>query len=292
MSNQRAPSGSRGGVLPLILIALGVLFLIGELFDVRFGSSLWPFLIIVPGALMLAAAFGRRSVNAGLASAGAVLTALGLILLYQNVSDHWESWAYAWALLPLAAGVAQMAAGMRNEDDGVTTAGQALARTFGIVFIIGVVIFELVIFDRSGLSGYLLPLALIAVGAFLLWRHYERTGELPWGDAFQRQGPDAAASGRNDVEGTIVTPPPASAPEPTQQARPPTGEPNATATASRSETFPEDELPHSPPSDSDPFPTDEEAPAPPAEPPKPRRRTRSGGSRKTNKARQNPPDEA
>ena len=37
---------------------------------------------------------------------GTVATTVGLVLLYQNNTGHWESWAYAWALVgPAASGL-------------------------------------------------------------------------------------------------------------------------------------------------------------------------------------------
>lgn len=47
---------------------------------------------------------GGRSA-AGLTIPGSIITTIGLLLLYQETFDHFESWAYAWALIPTAVGV-------------------------------------------------------------------------------------------------------------------------------------------------------------------------------------------
>ena len=58
MKKQRAGATNSNLVLGGILIALGVFFLLGELFDIRLGQWAWPFFVIIPGALMLATGLG------------------------------------------------------------------------------------------------------------------------------------------------------------------------------------------------------------------------------------------
>ena len=255
MDEQPNTPDRRGVLIAIVLIAVGAVFLIGEVFNVRFGSGFWPFIIIVPGVLLLLSAFNSRPVPAGTAIGGAVVTTLGLVFWYQNVSGNWESWAYIWSLLPLSAGVAQIIAGTRNEDESLIASGRQTARVSGIMFIIGIVFFELIIFDRGGFGGYFLPIALIAVGGFLLWRHYNQGGELPWQGMFK--GPDST-SGPTSSPGPS-SPPPTAATPPRQAAV--ASPPRATA------PFPEDELPEQPaaqPEDAA-FPVDEQSPdSPPA----------------------------
>ena len=82
-------SGSRNQVLGIILVALGVLFFIGQFVD--FGSVAWPFFVIAPGlGLLVWALLGGRSA-AALAVPGSVVTAIGLILFIQNLFDRFES---------------------------------------------------------------------------------------------------------------------------------------------------------------------------------------------------------
>lgn len=265
----------------IILIAVGVVFLLGELFNFRVGGWLWPFFILVPGAFLLAAAFRGDRVSTGPAVPGAVLTMLGLIFLYQEITGHWESWAYIWALLPFAVGLALYVAGSRNDDPESVETGRRMMRIFGAIFVIGLVFFELLIFDRGGFAGYFLPIVLIVAGGAILWIYYQQHGTLPW-NSFGPP-PESPAS-------APATPPQPASPPPAP-ATPSTAPPPRAAVAPppASEHFPEDELPHEPSPDDAPFPEDEEAPhdspaaAPPpaaepspaAEPlpaPKPRRR--------------------
>lgn len=270
MNDQSTRPDQRWVAIAAILIAVGALFLLSEVFDFRIGSVFWPLFILIPGVGLLIVAFGRSDANPGLASPGAILTTLGLIFIYQNSTDRWESWAYIWALLPLSVGLALMAAGTRNKDESMARGGANTARVFAIIFVAGLVFFELLIFDRGGASGYLLPIGLIAAGGVMLWLHYRRGGDIPWIDKF------APRKGTPPAPATASAPPvapPATAPTPAARATPPrTASTPPPAAPSDEGPFPEDELPHEPAPDS-PFPTDEQSPEAPPEAPKPRRRT-------------------
>ena len=291
MNEQSIKPDRRSAVIAIIVIAVGAVFLLGELFNFRAGSGFWPLFILVPGLVLLYSAFSGSTANAGTAGSGAVLTTLGLVFFFQNSTGNWESWAYVWALLPLSAGVAQTAAGTRNDDESLIATGRNITRTFGIVFLAGLVFFELLIFDRGGFGGYLLPIALIAVGTFMLWLNYRRAGSLPFADMFPGAGtrepqapqpPAPTNPGETAVAPTAEQPPTAATPTThTTAATPPTAARAASAEATTGEAhFPEDELPHEPPPDDAPFPADEESPETSAPKPKPRRRSSGARTRK------------
>lgn len=157
-------------VLATGLIALGVLVLIGQL--TGFGgmfSTLWPLFVVVPGLAFLYFAYTGSKNTAGLAVPGTVITGTGLILFYQNITGHWESWAYIWTLYPLFVGVALRFMAQRTGDDGTYKASGILTKIGAIGFIIGAVFFELIVFEHGGIFGNLaLPIVLIAIGGFIL----------------------------------------------------------------------------------------------------------------------------
>ncbi|NWG16813.1 MAG: hypothetical protein HXY41_09270 [Chloroflexi bacterium] len=162
-------NGSR--VAALVLIGLGVLFLLAQVFNFSIFGTLWPFFVIIPGAAFLYFAGQGDKNQSGLAIPGAIITGTGVILLYQNVTGHWESWAYAWLLYPVFLGMALQYMGRRSGDQGAYQSGRGLVRWGGIAFIAGAVLFELVIFGRGGFLGsFALPLLLIGVGVLLLLR--------------------------------------------------------------------------------------------------------------------------
>ena len=159
-------------IAAVVLIGLGVLFLAGQLFDIGgILGWLWPFFVILPGMAFLYFAYTGGKNQSGLAVPGAVITGTGLILFYQNMTNHWESWAYAWSLYPLFVGLALTFMGGRTGDKGTLKTGQGLVRWGGMAFIVLAVLFEVVIFGGGGIFGNLaLPLLLIGAGAFMLLR--------------------------------------------------------------------------------------------------------------------------
>ena len=93
-------------VAGIILILVGLFFLLLPLFPNISGvidiSEHWPLIIVSVGALFLFAALIGAP---GLAVPGSIITGIGCLLLYQNLNDAWESWAYAWALIPGFVGI-------------------------------------------------------------------------------------------------------------------------------------------------------------------------------------------
>jgi len=174
-------------VLGGILITLGAIFLLGQLFGIRFGHYVWPFYIIVPGVLLFILALSTEDEGGRiLAGIGSIVTMTGLLLFYQNMTNHFESWAYGWALVSLVAvGLGRMLYGTLKDRPKLVRAGERLATVGLTIFFAGAVFFELII----GISGYgigslgrfALPILLISAGAFFLFRSMwsDPTGERP-----------------------------------------------------------------------------------------------------------------
>lgn len=84
-----------------ILIIAGAFILLaqhnpflGTLLDIE---RQWPLIFVGIGVMFFIAAV---SSNAELAIPGTIMSGLGTLLYYQNVSGNWGSWAYTWTLLP------------------------------------------------------------------------------------------------------------------------------------------------------------------------------------------------
>jgi hypothetical protein len=136
----------------------------------------WPLLVVIPGMVMLVTGFAAGGA-AGTAAMvpGAIVTAVGVLLMYQNAAGHYESWAYAWALVtPGAVGFAVWLSGVRNRNPAVRAGGRTTMTTGVVLFLVGLVVFEGVfgISDRDlGVAGdYAIPGILIAGGLYLLVR--------------------------------------------------------------------------------------------------------------------------
>lgn len=157
-------------IAAITLIGLGVLFLAGQIFNFSILSVLWPFFVILPGAAFLYFAFTGGKGAVGLSVPGSVVTGTGLILLYQSLTGHWESWAYVWTLYPVFVGLALTFMGGRTGDSGTYNAGRGLVRWGGIAFLVAAAFFEFVIFSGGGFLGSLaLPVLLIGIGAMMLF---------------------------------------------------------------------------------------------------------------------------
>lgn len=187
MNPDRARNGALvGGTL---LIGFGLLSLASQLFrNVMDWSYVWPLAVIVAGALFFAGMFlGGRSVS-GLAIPGTIIAGIGLVLLYQNLTSHWESWAYSWALIIIFVGLGIFLAGAYARDEGQRRSGVKLMKIGFILFVVFGAFFEMIFsMDRSlGFRGVLFPALLILLGLYLIVR---RLGLLPWGKSEEATTP-------------------------------------------------------------------------------------------------------
>ena len=167
-------SGSPGAaVLGGILIVLGLIFLVGNQLNIDIGQATWPFYVIAPGVALVALGLTQRH-GSGLTIFGSIVTMVGLVLLYQNATDHWESWAYAWALVgPGGSGIGLLLYGTRSGDRKMARDGfWAILTALGI-FAVGLVFFEGVLGisgERLPLPEWVLPVAIIGIGILVLLR--------------------------------------------------------------------------------------------------------------------------
>lgn len=153
-----------------ILIGLGIIFLLGEIIDFRLGSYLWPFFIIVPGLAFFYFMVQGGKNTAPLAIPGSIITATGLLLFYQNITHHWESWSYAWALIvPTSLGIGFYITGIWGENESMRRTGQGFIKVGLIMLIVGGLFFEMIL----GISGtrpnrVIWPALLIIVGIYMV----------------------------------------------------------------------------------------------------------------------------
>ncbi len=153
------------------LIALGIFFLLGQRIDINIWEFSWPIFILLPGLILLALAVTTGGqMGESLAIGGSLLTVLGLLFFYQNTTNHWESWAYAWALVgPTSIGLGQILYGTVKDIDSLVASGRRLTIIGAAIFACGLIFFEFVI----GISGFRFGglgwgLVLIALGLILI----------------------------------------------------------------------------------------------------------------------------
>jgi len=90
-------------VVGAILIALGVFFLVTRAAPGVFGTFSWPVIVIGVGVAFLVIALATWT--PGLAVPACVIGGIGGILYWQNQTGAWDTWSYAWALIPAFSGV-------------------------------------------------------------------------------------------------------------------------------------------------------------------------------------------
>jgi len=176
----RSPSGPPGLAVGAILVLVGIILLAGQLLDISIADVGWPFIVVAIGLAILL--FGLLIAGeSGVVVGGTVVTTVGLALLYQNATDHWESWAYAWALVgPAASGLGLALWGIRSRNARDVRNG-----TWGLLgglalFVVGFLFFEGIIGisgERLPLPEWVLPAAVIAIGVVVLARGLMQRGE-------------------------------------------------------------------------------------------------------------------
>jgi len=154
-----------------ILILFGLLALISQVFrGVDFWGSLWPFFIIGIGVLFFVGMFlGGRSV-AGLAIPGSILSALGLMMLVQNLTNYWQSWSYSWTVLLISVGLGIFIMGAYTDHPGSRRAGIRVMEVGFALFVVFGSFFELIfsLDHPHGLGQWIFPSALILLGLYLV----------------------------------------------------------------------------------------------------------------------------
>jgi hypothetical protein len=152
----------------LALIGLGFLFLLLQLVPglhrlLRI-DLFWPLIVVGVGAVLLVAAVLYRV--PGLAIPGSIVGGIGCLLFFQNLTGYWESWAYAWTLIPGFVGVGIILNGLLSrEPAGSLRAGATLvAISFGLFVVFAAFL------GPFGFLGRLWPVLLIVAGLLLLGR--------------------------------------------------------------------------------------------------------------------------
>jgi hypothetical protein len=159
-----------------LLLLLGILVLLGQAAQLDLGRVSWPLFVIVPGLGLLAlglTAPGRLGVV--VATVGGVVTMAGLVLLVQNATGRFETWAYAWSLVVLVGGgIGRWLVGVVRGRRDLAASGGWLMVAGVVAFLAGAVFFELGIGiggrRQGAVSRYAFGALLILGGLVLLGR--------------------------------------------------------------------------------------------------------------------------
>ena len=161
--NRRRRTGLVGGILLILLggwlLAVQLVPGLETLINIEFS---WPWFVIAAGVILLI--FGLLTGEAGMAVPACIVGGIGVLLYYQNTTGNWESWAYAWTLIPGFAGVGAILAGILGDNprrsiyDGIN------------LIVISAVMFVIFGSFLGGLNllGAYWPVLLILLGLWLL----------------------------------------------------------------------------------------------------------------------------
>lgn len=163
-------------VLGTILVLVGVAWYVLREFQIdpfeAIADAGWPYFVIIPGVVMLIASLVRTPPHGvGLAIAGSIVTTVGAVLFYQQATGHWESWAYAWALVgPTAAGLGMLLYGLIFSQRDLRAAGARLAAIGAAIFVVGYWYFETIFASgRAPLElGQWWPIVVVGAGLLAL----------------------------------------------------------------------------------------------------------------------------
>lgn len=163
MQTNRSNTGALVG--GAVLIAFGLLALAGQVFRSVDWGFLWPFIVIAIGAIFFVAMFAGGKQTAGFAVPGSIVGGIGLVLLFQNITGHWESMSYFWTFIIIFVGLGIYIMGWYGGDAGQKKSGVGVMKVGVILFIIFGTFFEMIF---SSFSNLLFPILLILLGAYLI----------------------------------------------------------------------------------------------------------------------------
>lgn len=160
--------GRRSSIaVALVLILIGGWFLavqlMPSLWEWAYGHYTWPLPIIGIGALLLV--IGLVFWLPGMAIPACIVGGIGGLLYWQNTTGNWDSWAYAWSLIPGFVGVGIVLVGLLERRGSTVRGGIWLCLISLILF----VVFGSFL-GGLGIIGSYWPVLLIAGGMVLLGR--------------------------------------------------------------------------------------------------------------------------
>ena len=148
----------------LVMILLGAWFLVVQFVPGLQAWFAWPLIIVGVGVLLLV--IGLLTGVPALSVPACIVGGIGGLLYWQDATGNWESWAYAWALIPGFVGVGIVLAGLLGGE------GRQAMRGGGTLILISLILFAVFgsFFGALGLAGNYWPALLIALGLLLLVR--------------------------------------------------------------------------------------------------------------------------
>jgi hypothetical protein len=163
MQTNRSNTGTL--IAGTILIIVGLLALVRHLFGVFNWGFFWPFIVIGIGVLFFLAMFAGGRQAAAFAIPGSIIGGIGVVLLFQNITRHWESMSYFWTLIILFVGAGIYIMGLYGGDMNQRRSGVRVMKVGFVLFVIFGAFFEMIF---SSFNTILFPVLLIILGIYLV----------------------------------------------------------------------------------------------------------------------------
>lgn len=163
MQTNRSNAGAL--IAGTLLVVAGIAALARNFFNVSAWGFIWPFAVIGFGALFFAAMLAGGKQAAAFAIPGTIVSGIGLVLLIQSITGHWEAMSYFWTLIIIFVGLGIYIMGVYNGDGNQKRSGRRLINVGVILFVIFGAFFEMLF---SSFSNMIFPLLLIALGVYLV----------------------------------------------------------------------------------------------------------------------------
>ncbi|HNT77444.1 MAG TPA: hypothetical protein PKH77_20720 [Anaerolineae bacterium] len=152
----------------IVLIVLGVVFLLFQIFPYLRVTFTWPMIILLVALGLLV--IGLLTLTPEMVIPASIVGGIGSILYLQNSGIlTWASWAYLWTLIPGFAGIGTLIAGLLRRQRKMIVEGLNTLLTSAILFAIFGAIFGNM-FGFFPLNGVTLALLLIGLGVILFIR--------------------------------------------------------------------------------------------------------------------------
>ncbi|MEX2160414.1 MAG: hypothetical protein WD751_00725 [Anaerolineales bacterium] len=152
----------------LLLVGFGLLALLTQFVPGwNFWTTFWPFIIVGFGALFFIIMVSSGKTAAPLAIPGSIFVGIGLILFLQVITGHWESWSYGWTLILVMVGAGIYIMGAWSNEKDHREAGRRVMGIGLVMFILFGAFFEM-IFNSMPFAQFIFPVALIALGGYLI----------------------------------------------------------------------------------------------------------------------------
>jgi len=135
------------------------------------GGSGWTLFIFIPGlVLFVGGLLAQDEPAVGLTIAGSIIMTIAAMLFAMDRTGHYEAWAYAWTLIPGAAGIGVLIHGSQAGDRRKVRAGGRLILISLVMFAVGAFFFETIF--QTGTVPFGVdaswPVVLVVVGVFVI----------------------------------------------------------------------------------------------------------------------------